>query len=123
MGRRPRRIRLEGITVVLAPPTYMEEADELCERVAIIIDHGKILVEDTPTALKGSVGAQKIYALDLVGHDRHCTRSSANSSKSKASAAAEPTPAGIRIVADNADGLLPEIVRANHPYGLRDLHA
>ena len=42
----------------------MEEADELCDRVAII-DHGKILVEDTPAALKNSVGAQRVYELDL----------------------------------------------------------
>ena len=33
----------------------------------------------------------------------------------------ESTTAGIRIFADNADGLLPEIVRASNPYGLRDL--
>jgi ABC-2 type transport system ATP-binding protein len=58
-----RGLRDEGITVVLTTH-YMEEADELCDRVAII-DHGKILVEDTPAALKGSVGAQKVYALDL----------------------------------------------------------
>ena len=42
----------------------MEEADELCDRVAII-DLGKILVQDTPAALKASVGVQKIYQLDL----------------------------------------------------------
>jgi len=46
-----RGLREEGITVVLTTH-YMEEADELCDRVAII-DHGKILVQDTPTALKG----------------------------------------------------------------------
>ena len=49
---------------------YMEEADELCDRVAII-DHGKILVEDTPAALKGSVGAQKVYELDLRSQRGH----------------------------------------------------
>src|SRR6202008_541564 len=58
-----RGLREEGITVVLTTH-YMEEADELCDRVALI-DHGKILVEDTPAALKGAVGAQKVYALDL----------------------------------------------------------
>ena len=41
-----RNLREEGITVVLTTH-YMEEADELCDRVAII-DHGKILVQDTP---------------------------------------------------------------------------
>ena len=39
-----RGLRHEGITVVLTTH-YMEEADELCDRVAII-DHGRILVED-----------------------------------------------------------------------------
>ena len=58
-----RGLRDEGITVVLTTH-YMEEADELCDRVAII-DHGKILVEDTPAALKATIGAQKIYDLKL----------------------------------------------------------
>src|SRR5882757_2157869 len=58
-----RKLRQEGITVVLTTH-YMEEADELCDRVAII-DHGKILVEDTPAALKASIGAQRVYLLDL----------------------------------------------------------
>ena len=113
-----RALRLEGITVVLTTH-YMEEADELCERVAII-DHGKILVEDTPAALKGSVGAQKVYALDLAGHDRP-TALIGQLQQIQGVRGVEPTPAGIRILADNADGLLPEIVRASNPYGLRDL--
>src|SRR6202041_2190109 len=62
-----RGLRGEGITVVLTTH-YMEEADELCDRLAII-DHGKILIEATPAALKGAVGAQKVYALDLSVHD------------------------------------------------------
>jgi len=33
----------------------------------------------------------------------------------------ETTSSGILIFADNADGLLPDIVRASNPYGLRDL--
>ncbi len=41
---------------------YMEEADRLCERVAIM-DHGKILALDTPAALKQSTGADTIVEL------------------------------------------------------------
>ena len=33
----------------------------------------------------------------------------------------EASPVGLRIFADNADGLLPEIVRASNRFGLRDL--
>jgi ABC-2 type transport system ATP-binding protein len=113
-----RALRDEGITVVLTTH-YMEEADELCDRVAII-DHGKILVEDTPAALKGSVGAQKVYALDLASTDQVGTLV-AQLQQMNGVRGAEPTPSGIRILADNADGLLPEIVRVSNPYGLRDL--
>jgi ABC-2 type transport system ATP-binding protein len=113
-----RGLREEGITVVLTTH-YMEEADELCDRVAII-DHGKILVEDTPTALKGSVGAQKVYALDLASNDRSASLVG-QLQTIPGVRGVEHTPSGIRILADNADGLLPEIVRASNPYGLRDL--
>jgi ABC-2 type transport system ATP-binding protein len=113
-----RGLRQEGITVVMTTH-YMEEADELCDRVAII-DHGKILVEDTPAALKGSVGAQKVYALDLRDQEGGGALVE-QVQQMQGVRSAEPTPNGIRIFADNADGLLPEIVRASNPYGLRDL--
>jgi ABC-2 type transport system ATP-binding protein len=44
-----------GQTVVLTTH-YMEEADQLCERLAIM-DHGRILALDTPERLKQSLGA------------------------------------------------------------------
>src|SRR5580700_10952625 len=62
-----RSLRAEGITVMLTTH-YMEEADELCDRLAII-DHGKILVEDTPAALKASIGGEKIVDLKLASPD------------------------------------------------------
>jgi ABC-2 type transport system ATP-binding protein len=113
-----RRLREEGITVVLTTH-YMEEADELCDRVAII-DHGKILVEDTPSALKSSVGAQKVYALDLSEHE-NTARLIEQLKTMQGVRSVEATPGGVRIFADNADGLLPEIVQASNLYGLRDL--
>ena len=47
-----------NITIILTTH-YMEEADVLCERVAII-DHGKILSLDTPARLKDSMGGDVI---------------------------------------------------------------
>jgi ABC-2 type transport system ATP-binding protein len=55
----------EGQTILLTTH-YMEEADELCERVAIM-DHGKILALDTPAALKRSVGADTIVTVKAGG--------------------------------------------------------
>jgi ABC-2 type transport system ATP-binding protein len=112
-----RGLRGEGITVVLTTH-YMEEADELCDRVAII-DHGKILVRDTPTALKGSVGAQKVYELDLAGGDVGALTEQLR--RLPGVGGVEPTPKGLRVFAHGMDGLLSDVVREADPYGLRDL--
>jgi ABC-2 type transport system ATP-binding protein len=44
----------------------MEEADQLCDRVAIM-DHGKILALDSPAALKQSINADTIVTLKTSG--------------------------------------------------------
>jgi ABC-2 type transport system ATP-binding protein len=55
----------DGQTILLTTH-YMEEADHLCGRVAIM-DHGKILALDTPEALKQSVGADTIVTVKAGG--------------------------------------------------------
>ena len=113
-----RGLREEGITVVLTTH-YLEEADELCDRVAII-DHGKILVQDTPAALKGSIGAQRLYELDLRSHD-NIPALMQQLQQLPGVAGVESTTHGVRIFAHGADGLLSDVVREANPYGLRDL--
>src|SRR6266851_4895141 len=113
-----RGLREEGITVVLTTH-YMEEADELCDRVAII-DHGKILVEDTPTALKHSVGAPRVYELDLRNL-QNIPVLVGELQKRSGVASVETTSKGVRILAEGTEGLLSEVVNAANPYGLRDL--
>src|SRR5260221_5191455 len=49
-----RLARDEGVTVFLTTP-YLEDADALADRVGII-DHGRIVAEGTPTALKAEIG-------------------------------------------------------------------
>ena len=51
----------DGQTILLTTH-YMEEADQLCDRLAII-DHGRMLALDTPEQLKRSVGADTIVTL------------------------------------------------------------
>ena len=48
----------EGVTIMLTTH-YMEEADHLCDRIAII-DHGEIVALDTPQAMKNSLGGDVI---------------------------------------------------------------
>lgn len=50
-----RRLNRDGTTVFLTTQ-YLEEADQLADRVAII-DHGRIVQQGTPAALKAAVGA------------------------------------------------------------------
>ncbi len=113
-----RGLRQEGITVLLTSH-YMEEADSLCDRVAII-DHGKILVEDTPEQLKRGLGAETIYQLELERHDAIPQLAAYYRTVPQLSSV-EETPTGVRLFASASDGLLPAIVQAAQNFGLRDL--
>ena len=55
-----RSLRDEGHTILLTTH-YMAEADELCDRIAII-DHGRIIALDTPAALKA--GLQEMHSIE-----------------------------------------------------------
>ncbi len=60
--------REEGMTIFLTTH-YMEEAEKLCDRVAII-DHGKIIALGTVEELKSKVGNEIIYLnTSLNGHE------------------------------------------------------
>ena len=58
-------LNADGQTIMLLTH-YMEEADRLCNRVAIM-DHGKILALDTPAALKQAVDADTIVTVKADG--------------------------------------------------------
>jgi ABC-2 type transport system ATP-binding protein len=101
-----RQLRNRGITVVLTTH-YMEEADQLCGRVAII-DHGKILVSGTPEELKNSVGAQRVFQLQLQNSNVDGLRGSLASLPGVTGV--EAAEAGLVVFTDGRAGLLPEIV-------------
>lgn len=60
-----RELHVEGQTIILTTH-YMEEADDLCDRLAII-DQGRILSLDTPAGLKRSVGSETIVTVTASG--------------------------------------------------------
>jgi ABC-2 type transport system ATP-binding protein len=58
----------EGVTVFLTTQ-YLEEADVLADRVGII-DHGHIVAEGTPQALKADIGLPSVHAIPADEADR-----------------------------------------------------
>jgi ABC-2 type transport system ATP-binding protein len=58
----------EGVTVFLTTQ-YLEEADVLADRVGII-DHGHIVAEGTPAALKAEIGLPSVHAVPANEADR-----------------------------------------------------
>jgi ABC-2 type transport system ATP-binding protein len=60
-----RELHAAGETILLTTH-YMEEADALCDRVAIM-DHGQIKALDTPAELKRSLGADTVVTVTADG--------------------------------------------------------
>ena len=111
-------LRSEGITIVLTTH-YMEEADTLCDRLAII-DHGKILIEDTPSALKASIGGDKIYDLRMNGvRDSGILEQTLQTIDGVTGV--EVIEGGLRVLARAQDGLLAKVVTTANEFGLRDV--
>ena len=63
-----RLAREDGVTVFLTTQ-YLEEADVLADRVGII-DHGHIVAEGTPAALKAEIGLPSVHAIPADEADR-----------------------------------------------------
>jgi ABC-2 type transport system ATP-binding protein len=103
-----------GQTILLTTH-YMEEADQLCDRVAIM-DHGKILALDTPAGLKQSVGADTVVTVRTVG----------DASRAADLLAAEVAgvtrtrlvDGGVELHVQGKDRLIPRIVLAAEGAGL-----
>jgi len=61
-----RVLRDKSELTILLTTHYMEEADKLCDRIAIV-DHGKLVALDTPVRLKDSVPGTEIVEAEFAG--------------------------------------------------------
>jgi ABC-2 type transport system ATP-binding protein len=101
------QIHSEGQTVVLTTH-FMEEADRLCQRVAIM-DHGKLLALDTPEGLKRSVGGDSIVKIKAgTEPDRLAARLNELDGITGSTVIGET----VQLTAKGSEGLLPRIIAA-----------
>jgi ABC-2 type transport system ATP-binding protein len=98
----------DGQTILLTTH-YMEEADELCGRVAIM-DHGRILALDTPSALKQSVGADTIVTVK-AGGDRQALAERLKGEIPEV-ARTRVVDGGVQLDVKGAERLVPRVVNA-----------
>ena len=102
----------EGVTVFLTTQ-YLEEADALAGRVGII-DHGRLVAEGTPAALKAEIGRPTVEAVPREPGDRE--RLAAVLARFGPSSGASPRGAAARL--EGGEAQLAEVVRALDSEGI-----
>src|SRR5436305_11828322 len=106
----------DGVTVFLTTQ-YLEEADVLADRVGII-DHGRIVAEGTPQALKEQIGRSSVEAIPSNPDDRAAIESVL--SRFGEPAAASPKGVAVRLAGGSES--LGQVVRALDGEGLQIAH-
>ena len=103
-----RAMRARGITVVMTT-NYLDEADQLCDRIAII-DRGKIKALGSPAELKIGLGGD-IVSLTIRESDRVEALGTAIKSLPSVRSVI-PKPAGLEVRVDSPEKALPAILEA-----------
>jgi ABC-2 type transport system ATP-binding protein len=96
-------LKIEETTIILTTH-YLEEADKLCKRVAIV-DHGQIVALDTPESLKEKLGGETIIVKTRNNNQYMEKIKEAKIAKSVAIAGDE-----VKIAVDNAHTILSKVV-------------
>jgi ABC-2 type transport system ATP-binding protein len=102
-------LHVDGQTILLTTH-YMEEADQLCDRVAII-DQGRIVALDTPAGLKRSVGADSVLRVSVTDGN---LQELAELLEREVSGATDATVVGdaVHLAVQGTSGVLPMVVQA-----------
>jgi ABC-2 type transport system ATP-binding protein len=108
-----RELNGEGQTILLTTH-YMEEADQLCGRVAIM-DRGKILALDTPSALKQQIDADTIVTVTASGDPEELGR--ALTDRVPGVTRTRPIEGGVELHVKGNDRLLPKVLAAAEESG------
>jgi ABC-2 type transport system ATP-binding protein len=109
-----RRINDAGTTVFLTTQ-YLEEADHLCDRVAII-DVGRIVAEGAPERLKAQMG-HDVVSVSLDGADVEATKAAIGALPGLERIVAEPD--ALALYVEDGPASIAEIVRRLDREGIR----
>jgi ABC-2 type transport system ATP-binding protein len=97
-----------GQTILLTTH-YMEEADQLCNRVAIM-DHGRILALDTPARLKQSIGIDAVVTV-LSRADPEAL-AALLTEQVEGITSTRTVPRGVELRMNGRERLLPRVIEA-----------
>jgi ABC-2 type transport system ATP-binding protein len=102
----------DGVTVFLTTQ-YLEEADALANRVGII-DHGRLVAEGTPAALKAEIGRPTVEAVPRDPGQQEATATVLSRFGERAGSA----PKGAAVRLEGGESELAEVVRALDAEGI-----
>jgi ABC-2 type transport system ATP-binding protein len=107
-------LHADGQTILLTTH-YMEEADQLCDRLAII-DHGVMLALDTPANLKASTGIDSVVTITARGDlDRLAELLEGSIA---AATTAKVTDGAVRLGVRGTAGVLPSVLQVAEQHGI-----
>jgi ABC-type multidrug transport system ATPase subunit len=110
-----RRLVADGTTLLLTTQ-YLDEADQLADRVAVI-DGGKVIAEGPPAELKASVGGQRLLVTLAAEADANVAAAALRAFTPRSTS---PDVRGriLDLPVTAADGLATEVVRALDAVGV-----
>jgi ABC-2 type transport system ATP-binding protein len=109
----------EGLTIFLTTH-YMEEADRLCDRLAII-DHGRIIAEGSPAGLKARLGGDVVrltFTEDGTAAPERQERAAALLRGLAFVRDVTPAEDGVSVIAADGGAAVPELLRVLGAAGL-----
>ncbi|WP_327144913.1 ABC transporter ATP-binding protein [Nocardia sp. NBC_01327] len=105
-----RRLATEAALTVVLTTHYLEEADELCDRL-VIIDHGRAVIEGTPAQLKSTLDGDTL-TVELINPDVAAVRAVGESISALRDVVVETDGPGGRMIArtDDPSGVVGRVI-------------
>jgi ABC-2 type transport system ATP-binding protein len=114
------RLRKQFGTTIFLTTHYLDEADNMTERV-LIVDHGRIIADDSPEQLKADLAGDRIML--TTSDEAHATCAAALAEQIPSSHAITVNAATVELRVTRGTAVLPELLRALDAAGIPVLTA